>query len=74
METHTRVLGTGLGARSGCEVPVLAPRNEDCQGVLASMARMEARFNAKFGYAYVFLNNAPFSAGFVNRQGHSLRY
>ncbi len=46
---------------------VVLARDSDCEGVLRSMARMEQRFNAKFGYPYVFLNNDPFGADFVNR-------
>ena len=42
-------------------------RDEDCEGVLRSMARMEQRFNHKFRYPYVFLNNGPFSSEFKSR-------
>ncbi len=52
--------------RARAAIVVLA-RDSDCDGVLRSMARMEARFNAKFRYTYVFLNNGPFGADFVNR-------
>ncbi|BDA47839.1 Glycolipid 2-alpha-mannosyltransferase 2 [Coccomyxa sp. Obi] len=55
-----------LKARVRAAIVVLA-RDSDCEGVLRSMARMEQRFNAKFGYPYVFLNNDPFGAEFVNR-------
>lgn len=55
-----------LEQRVRAAIVVLA-RDSDCEGVLRSMARMEQRFNAKFGYPYVFLNNDPFGADFVNR-------
>ena len=55
-----------LRQRVRAAIVVLA-RDSDCEGVLRSMARMEQRFNAKFGYPYVFLNNNPFGAEFVNR-------
>ena len=35
--------------------------------MLRSMSRMDARFNGKYRYPYIFLNNDPFSAEFVNR-------
>lgn len=46
---------------------LVVARNEDCNGVLLSMQRMERRFNHKFQYPYVFLNNAPFSDLFRKR-------
>ena len=36
------------------------------------MARMEQRFNHKFRYPYVFLNNGPFSDEFKSRWGAGL--
>ena len=36
------------------------------------MARMEQRFNHKFRYPYVFLNNGPFSDEFKSRCGAGL--
>ena len=56
----------GRPKRARAAIVVLA-QDSDCDGVLRSMARMEARFNAKFGYPYVFLNNEPFGADFINR-------
>jgi hypothetical protein len=29
---------------------------------------MDARFNGKYRYPYIFLNNEPFSAEFVSRR------
>jgi alpha 1,2-mannosyltransferase len=56
----------GHQKRAKAAIVVLA-RDSDCDGVLRSMEHMEARFNAKFGYPYVFLNNEPFGTDFVNR-------
>ena len=53
---------------------VVVARNQDCDDVLLSMARMEQRFNAKFAYPYVFLNNDPFDAEFRNRWGISVTH
>ena len=36
----------------------------DLDGILASMKQMEDRFNKKFNYPYVFLNEEPFSDEF----------
>jgi hypothetical protein len=39
-------------------------RNIDLQGAINSMGRLEDRFNKKFGYPYVFLNDEPFNEEF----------
>lgn len=46
---------------------VLLARNSDLNGVITSMKQMEDRFNKKFQYPYVFLNEEPFSDEFKNR-------
>ncbi|KAK7054874.1 hypothetical protein VNI00_003337 [Paramarasmius palmivorus] len=46
---------------------VLLARNSDLNGVVTSMKQMEDRFNKKFQYPYVFLNEEPFSDEFKNR-------
>jgi len=43
---------------------VILARNSDLQGVLTSMKQMEDRFNKKFQYPWVFLNEEPFSDEF----------
>jgi hypothetical protein len=43
--------------------PSLA-RNSDLNGVVSSMKQMEDRFNKKFQYPYVFLNEKPFEDTF----------
>lgn len=39
-------------------------RNGDLNGVVTSIKQMEDRFNKKFQYPYVFLNEEPFDEGF----------
>ena len=39
-------------------------RNTDLEGVVSSMEQMEDRFNKKFQYPYVFLNDVPFDDTF----------
>lgn len=43
---------------------VMLARNSDLKGILVSMKQMEDRFNKKFRYPYVFLNEEPFSDQF----------
>jgi alpha 1,2-mannosyltransferase len=39
-------------------------RNSDIEGIAFSMKQMEDRFNRKYQYPYVFLNEEPFSEDF----------
>jgi len=39
-------------------------RNGDLNGIITSVKQMEDRFNKKFQYPYVFLNEEPFSNDF----------
>ena len=39
-------------------------RESDLLGILSSIEQLESRFNRRFGYPYVFLNNGPFSNEF----------
>jgi alpha 1,2-mannosyltransferase len=43
---------------------ILIARNGDLDGVITSMKQMEDRFNHKFQYPYVFLNEVPFDERF----------
>ncbi|KAF7369870.1 Glycosyltransferase family 15 protein [Mycena sanguinolenta] len=45
-------------------VIVILARNRDLAGVLSSMIQFESKFNHKFGYPYVFLNEVPFTEEF----------
>ncbi|KIJ35947.1 glycosyltransferase family 15 protein [Sphaerobolus stellatus SS14] len=42
-------------------------RNEDIEGVVDSMRQLEDRFNYKFSYPWVFLNDEPFNDEFMRR-------
>ncbi|KAJ7327539.1 glycosyltransferase family 15 protein [Mycena albidolilacea] len=43
---------------------VMLARNGDLNGVVRSLTQLEAKFNTRFGYPYVFLNEEPFSDDF----------
>ncbi|KAJ7723722.1 glycolipid 2-alpha-mannosyltransferase-domain-containing protein [Mycena olivaceomarginata] len=43
---------------------VMLARNGDINGVVKSISQLEAKFNTRFGYPYVFLNEEPFSDEF----------
>lgn len=43
---------------------VMLVRNSDLAGIMSSMKQVEDRFNRKFQYPYVFLNDEPFTQGF----------
>ncbi|KAJ7111242.1 glycosyltransferase family 15 protein [Mycena epipterygia] len=45
-------------------VIVILARNSNLLGVVSSITQLEARFNRKFGYPYVFLNEEPFTEEF----------
>ncbi|KAF9005663.1 glycosyltransferase family 15 protein [Cyathus striatus] len=54
------------GRKANAAIVMLA-RNGDLNGVVSSMKQMEDRFNKKFQYPYVFLNDEPFNDQFKNR-------
>jgi hypothetical protein len=43
---------------------VMLSRNSDINGAVQSVSEMEMRFNHKYGYPWVFLNDEPFSDDF----------
>lgn len=51
------------GTRANAAFVVLA-RNSDLKGIVSSMKQMEDRFNKKYNYPWVFLNDEPFSDEF----------
>jgi len=55
------------GVRKANAAIVMLARNGDLSGVISSMKQQEDRFNKKFNYPYVFLNEEPFSAEFKKR-------
>ncbi|CAL1704404.1 unnamed protein product [Somion occarium] len=58
--------GTAPGPRANAAFVILA-RNSDLNGIVFSMKQMEDRFNKKFQYPYVFLNDDDFSDEFKRR-------
>ena len=54
---------TTLNRRANATIVMLA-RNGDISGVAKSLKQMEDRFNKRFRYPYVFLNEEPFSDEF----------
>lgn len=43
---------------------VMLVRNSDLVGIMSSMKQIEDRFNRKFNYPYVLLNDEPFTEDF----------
>ena len=63
---------TNPGRRAKAAIVVLA-RNSDLHGVLLSMRRLEERFNGKYHYPYVFLNEQAFDDNFKQQTSGSTR-
>ncbi|KAL0570871.1 hypothetical protein V5O48_011082, partial [Marasmius crinis-equi] len=61
--TPLRPVGEGTANASF----VLLARNSDIEGVLSSMESIEKRFNKRFGYPWVFLNEEEFDEEFKRR-------
>ncbi|KAI0354535.1 glycosyltransferase family 15 protein [Trametes cingulata] len=57
---------TLLARRANATILMLA-RNSDVNDAVKSVRRLEDRFNRKFGYPWVFLNEEPFSEEFKTR-------
>lgn len=52
---------------------VMLARNSDLDGAMKSVREAEDRFNRRYGYDWVFLNDQPFSSEFI-RYAPSLAY
>jgi alpha 1,2-mannosyltransferase len=59
----TPASSTASGRRANAAFVVLA-RNGDLNGIVPSIKQMEDRFNKKYNYPYVFLNDKPFDDKF----------
>ncbi|EIM84738.1 glycosyl transferase [Stereum hirsutum FP-91666 SS1] len=57
---------TTLHERANATLLMLA-RNSDVDGAVSSVRDVEDRFNRKFGYPWVFMNEEPFSEDFKKR-------
>ena len=51
---------------------VMLVRNSDGPNIMNSMKQIEDRFNRKFQYPYVFLNDQPFTENFKKSVSHGL--
>jgi alpha 1,2-mannosyltransferase len=60
---HNTTMPPPPGRRANAAIVILA-RNGDLSGVVTSVKQMEDRFNKKFQYPYVFLNEQPFDEQF----------
>lgn len=54
-----------LNRKANASIVMLA-REIDLEGVISTMKQVEDRFNRKFNYPWVFLNEKPFSERFIN--------
>ena len=52
------------GTRRANAVLLMLARNSELEGALSSVTQLEDRFNKRFGYPWVFLNEVPFSDEF----------
>ncbi|KAG5728003.1 Glycolipid 2-alpha-mannosyltransferase [Termitomyces sp. T112] len=66
-EYYIKTNKTEPPARRANAVFVILARNSDLNGVVSSVKQMEDRFNKKFQYPYVFLNENPFEESFKKR-------
>jgi alpha 1,2-mannosyltransferase len=55
--------GSNRTRRANAAFVVLA-RNGDLRGIISSMKQMEDRFNKKYNYPWIFLNEEPFTDNF----------
>jgi alpha 1,2-mannosyltransferase len=55
--------GSSAGRRANATFVMLA-RNSDVDGSVRSIRALEDRFNSRYGYPYVILNDVPFSDDF----------
>ncbi|PPQ78267.1 hypothetical protein CVT25_011726, partial [Psilocybe cyanescens] len=58
---------SSLPSRKANAAILMLARNSDLNGVVTSVKQMEDRFNKKFRYPYIFLNEQPFEDAFVKR-------
>lgn len=69
-KTSPLMITTDPSRRAKAAIVVLA-QNSDLRSVLLSMQRMEQRFNGKYHYPYVFLNEQQFNSDFKQRTSAS---
>ena len=52
------------GTRRANAVLLMLVRNSELDNALSSVTQLEERFNKRFGYPWVFLNEVPFTDEF----------
>jgi mannosyltransferase len=68
MKPLLRYVGVGTRTPPRNDSAIIAlVRNEELDGIINSMRQMEANFNAKFRYPWIFFNDKPFSEEFKRR-------
>ena len=63
LESHTTTESTPTHTRANATFVILA-RNSDLAGTVRSIREIEDRFNRRYRYPYVFLNDEPFDDKF----------
>ena len=54
-----------MGHRKANAAFVILVRNHEVEQTVESLQQIEDRFNKKYGYNYVFLNEVPFTEQFI---------
>lgn len=62
--SHTNTSASPHSGRKANAAIVMLARNSDLRGMIVSMKQMEDRFNKKYHYPYIFLNEEPFEDKF----------
>jgi alpha 1,2-mannosyltransferase len=68
IEKKRRIVVDSSGERARAAIVILA-RNTDFEGLNKTIPMFEERFNSKFNYPYVFLNDVPFTEVFKSSVG-----
>jgi alpha 1,2-mannosyltransferase len=71
--THPNTSSPHAERKANAAIVMLA-RNGDLPGIVKSMKQMEDRFNKKFHYPYVFLNEEPFTDKFKQYAPCHIKY
>lgn len=61
---HTGELANATNSKRANAAFVILARNSDLWGIMESIRSMEDRFNRKYNYPYIFLNDQPFDDKF----------
>ncbi|TBU28403.1 glycosyltransferase family 15 protein [Dichomitus squalens] len=64
-------MGTNTTHRANAVLLMLV-RNSELEGALSSVMQLEERFNRRFGYPWVFLNDVPFTDDFMQKMSGAI--